>query len=402
METRAYCHTITLKRRVDDEGTLHYAPPQMDSAGSVTHIASGDLWAGAEVQLFMLARAQQQLGADVSVILLNDGLLATKLAAAGIAVHILPERSLAAPDILRRMIPLLRRLAPDVVHTHRMKENIVGSLAALANGIPSVRTTHGAAESALSGLSLAKRTVRTLDRVLGARLQKRVIAVTTELRGRLAAFYPRRRLITIENGIDPAAFSTLAPGAALSPTFTQAPRRIGFVGRLVPVKRADLFIAAAAQFAAADTSGNVHFFLIGDGPLRESLVQAAARLRGQVHFLGELSTVHPYIAALDALVMCSDHEGLPMTLLEAMSLRVPVIGHDVGGITDLLDQGRCGKPVSDHSATGYAQAMRSVLDDPNTTRQRTDAAYENVSSRYSAQRCAQRHLELYAQVRKRS
>ena len=121
-------------------------------------IASGDLWAGAEVQLYTLANTLQKLpDVSVTVILLNQGTLADKLIETGIEVYILDESSLNDFQILRRLVHIIKEQHPDVIHTHRGKENILGSIASfLAGSVPSIRTAHGAPEHRPSALQIHK------------------------------------------------------------------------------------------------------------------------------------------------------------------------------------------------------------------------------------------------------
>ncbi len=362
---------------------------------SIAHIASGDLWAGAEVQLYMLARAQRQLGNHVTVILLNPGTLAERLELEGITVHLFPETSLSIPAIFFAMHRLLQQIKPDIVHTHRHKENILGGLAAWLNNIPSLRTVHGAPETHNAWQSAGQRLMRLLDNWTGRYLQRRIVAVTHDLANKLRGDFQREQLITIENGIDPEAFTPFAAGETFIPGFAAARRRIGIVGRLVPVKRIDLFIAAARLLVDDPELQDVHFFVLGDGPLRTVLADQAIPLRGRLTFLGNIDRIHPYIAALDALLMCSDHEGLPITALEAMSLDCPLIAHQVGGLTDLLDDGRCGWPVTEQSPEAYAAAIRSVLGDSHQRTAILARAMERVRTRHTARLCAERYLAAY-------
>src|ERR1700674_592617 len=88
----------------------------------ILHVASGDLWAGAEAMLQTLAEAQHRLcGVRVTAVLLNDGQLADELRRSGAEVIILPERTLNPLQLLARLIRVIRRVKPDVVHTHRFK-----------------------------------------------------------------------------------------------------------------------------------------------------------------------------------------------------------------------------------------------------------------------------------------
>jgi glycosyltransferase involved in cell wall biosynthesis len=343
----------------------------------------------------MLARAQRSAGACVTAVLLNEGTLANKLREINIQTHVLPESSLSAATILCRLVSVLATLKPQIVHTPRMKENILGAIAARIVGAVSVRTTHGAGESTVGRMQIGKTAARKLDQLIGRWFQQRIIAVTEDLRRTLTATYGSRHVVTIENGIDPNAFTSFSPGEYLAPSFADARHRVGLVGRLVRVKRVDLFSDMAAELDRA-AQRDTRFFVIGDGPLRQELSERASA--PSVCFLGEQRTIHPYIAALDVLVMCSDHEGLPMTLLEAMALGVPVVGHEVGGIAELLDGGRYGWPVQDHTPSAYADAVRKVLSQPAEAQRRAAAARNNVLSRYSAEAGARKHLKLYEQM----
>lgn len=368
-----------------------------DSTLSVLHIASGDLWAGAEVQLYMLARAQRQLGADVRVALLNPGTLADRLTAEGIPVHLFPEATTSAPRLLWQLFRLVRKTRPSVVHTHRLKENLLGGLAAWLNRVPSVRTQHGAPEFHYGWRQWHKKLLHAADRLVGLHLQSRVIAVTPELGGKLRAQFPLPHITVIENGIDPDAFTRFPPGQDFLPAFASAERRVGIVGRLVPVKRVDLFIETARLLARDPALQDVEFFVIGDGPLRATLQGKAQDLQNRLHFLGALETVHPYIEALDVLVMCSDHEGLPMTLLEAMALGTPVVGHETGGIALLASQGR-GLVTPRHQAHDYAQLVAQALAEEEDSQAMADAAREYVMLHHHAGINAERCLRLYSQL----
>jgi L-malate glycosyltransferase len=363
----------------------------------ILHIASGDLWAGAEVQLYnLLCALRDNDGVTVAAALLNDGELAQRLREQGIEVHVFPESALGGLAILRGLRGLLRTWRPDIVHTHRHKENILGSLANLCAGrAPCVRTVHGAPESAPRGL--LRRLPAALDRWCGRHLQQRSIAVTRELADKLAAHQPRARIAVIENGIDPMAVAAAAqaePGL-----FAQGRTHIGIAGRLARVKRVDLFLEMAALLRQREPEGprRWQFHIFGDGPLRAELERQAQSLGlgGHVVFHGHRIDIAACIRGLDILVMCSDHEGLPMILLEAMSIGTTIVGNSTGGITELLDGGRNGWPVTDHSAPGYTHAILDALRDPETRRERAHSAAANVLTQYSAATCATRHLSLY-------
>ena len=220
---------------------------------NVVHVASGDLWAGAEVQLYTLAKAlHNKASATVSVVLLNHGRLEQELTNAGIKVIVIDESKFNGLSILNRLIHTIRRLEPDVIHTHRLKENILGSLAAWLTGrIPSLRTVHGAPEHNPSWLKLHKHLLFYVDRQCGRFLQKKIIAVSDDLSEILSKVYPLEMIHVIENGIDLDAIRLAQSTQRISRDTTDKKFRIGFAGRLVAVKRVDILIETARCFIDA-------------------------------------------------------------------------------------------------------------------------------------------------------
>ena len=362
----------------------------------ILHIASGDLWAGAEVQLYTLVTSLCAQGVAVSVVALNYGTLEQKLRHAGIDVIILDETKMNGLRILLKLIRVMREQRPDVIHTHRLKENILGSFATLVAGnIPSLRTAHGAVEKRPPFLHIPKQIIYFLDWVTGRFLQKRIISVSEELAVKLAEAIPRSRIRVIENGID--LDDVYRQVGKIGASRQDATFRIGIVGRLVPVKRIDIFIAAARYMLEQIPDSGVDYYIIGEGPLREEL-ESLSNDSGTdrvVHFLGHQNNILSHIQNLDALMMTSDHEGLPMVLLEAMALRVPIIAHRTGGIPGILDQGNCGILIADQDPSAYTRAAMRLIKDPELRAQIIDKALARVAAEYSAKKNAQACLAEY-------
>ena len=361
----------------------------------VLHIVSGDLWAGAEVQLFTLAKTlDRQPGTRVSVIILNHGMLEKQLKQAGIEVFILDESKLNGFQIFLQLSTLIRKLKPDVIHTHRIKENILGSIAArLCGNIPSLRTSHGAPEHRPAWYHVPKRIILFLDRFCGRFLQKSIIAVSEDLSKILAKDYPAAKIHVIQNGIDIEQVSQVAGHSIEAPDTI----KIGIIGRLVPVKRVDLFIRTAHLLLSEHPELNLRFHIYGDGPQRSDLVSLNQQFNShaQVHFEGHCEEILAELKSLDLLLMTSDHEGLPMTLLEAMVLKTPVLAHAVGGIPSLLDHGTCGLLIERHNPEAYAQAVIKLVSDPLLRKAITDNAFKRVTEHYSAIQNAKNYLHQY-------
>lgn len=369
----------------------------MTRALRVLHIASGDLWAGAEVQAFTLISHLTRLpNTEVTTVLMNEGALAQKLRSIGVPVHMLDERRMASPRLLAHLGSILRTWRPDVIHTHREKENILGSLAnRLWRNVPSVRTIHGGREdSGVTGWKgVRRRAVRALDRWCGRVLQQRVIAVTRELGLQAAREFPAEKIVVIENGVDSAAVRA-EKGTAEFRT-AEPETHIGIVGRLVEVKRVDLFLEAAAALLRQLPQRAWRFHVFGEGPERTRLEKAARRLQisDRVMFHGHRQDIATCIAGLDVLVICSDHEGLPMVALEAAALAVPTVAHSVGGLVEVVPPEFL---VARHEADGYRDGiLRALHTDGQVIAEKYASA---ILKQFSAQRNAERIHALYEQV----
>jgi L-malate glycosyltransferase len=324
----------------------------------VLHIVSGDLWAGAEVQAYTLL-SHLKGECELQVVLMNPGRLERELRLAGVAVTVLDETRLSSLTILKELRCHMLKFQPHIVHTHRQKENILGSIANLLSvRAKCVRTSHGAPEFAPKGM---QRIQVALDNLTGRFLQQAVIAVSTNLRHKLEHLFPTHKIHVIHNGIDVPALRSKITSA----DFRQSEPdhvHIGIIGRLEPVKRVDLFLGMVPTIVNHFPDRQFRFHIIGEGRLRSYLQRQAESmgLTRWVLFHGHREDVAACIASLDLIVMCSDHEGTPMTALESLAVGTPIIAHDVGGLSEILAD-YPSLLVQDHSIAGYTQQVIRFL-----------------------------------------
>lgn len=366
----------------------------------ILHIASGDLWAGAEVQLYHLAlelAATSHL--DLMIVLLNDGQLADALRANGVQVIILDESSLSGLSILIHLYRLVLKLRPAVIHTHRSKENFIGGLVAFITRTASVRTVHGANEYADQKFNLRRCVFSLLDKTSGWIFQSRIIAVSPELAGKLEAIYPRRKIMVIPNGINIGAVIEKA-NSPVEFDYCADHFNIAFVGRFVPVKRTDTFIRIAIDTISRSHERNIHFYMFGDGPLWAEANQRILESgnKDRIHTPGFIDNIAPYLKAMDMLLFTSDHEGLPMTLLEAMALRVAVVSRHLPTIKQVLCEGTCGYVLSSDQPEDFSRLITRLSKNKNELSSKAAMAYENLQARYSIQEIAQSYVALYKEV----
>ena len=364
----------------------------------ILHVASGDLWAGAEVQLFTLAKAlHTKSDTSVSAVLLNYGRLEQELRKAGIKVTVLDESKLNGFQILHMLIKLLKKQQPSIVHTHRGKENILGSIAAfIAGGTASLRTAHGAPEHHPSWRQYRKRIIYMLDWLCGRYLQRKIIAVSNDLASLLESNFPANQICVIENGID-LELTQKSQQPHTSGGIGRDTFRVGLAGRLAPVKRVDIFIQTAAHLLKNYPGFNASFHIYGNGPMRSELERLSRELGTNelISFEGHSDDILKDLQKLDVLVMTSDHEGLPMILLEAMALQIPIIAHAVGGIPQLLDHGASGILVKSQDEAIYAREIFGLIYDSETRSKITGNALQHVIKNNSDLKLASSYNDVY-------
>jgi len=352
----------------------------------IVHIISGDRWAGAEVQAFtLLNELKSQL--ILKVILLNNGTLERRLREAGIEVRVFEESKYSAVALFFMIRKFMRDEAPDLIHTHRIKENILGSIAnVFSTKAISVRTAHGAPEFKHGGVAAI---LPIVDRFVGNHFQQAVIAVSHDLADMLSHYFDVAKIYTVENGVDQEILRKSAQHADFKKEGDNT-LHIGMVGRLDPVKRVDLFLEAIALIEQQRDGLNRQYHLFGEGQLDTVLRSHAITLglHKQVIFHGHRSDISDCIYSLDLIVMPSDHEGMPMAVLEALALGTPVVAHDVGGLKDL--KGFISL-VSDHSAEGYCTKIRESNNLESVLPTRYSASYNAEAVRYLYKTLYQQH-----------
>ena len=360
----------------------------------ILHIASGDLWAGAEVQLYYLAKALHATDrVTLKVLLLNPGDLQQRLLARGITVEVIDEKQHGFFAIYKEARKIATAFNPDIIHTHRYKENILGSF--IAKQLPkihSVRTVHGAQEFNLPWWRIDKRLIQALDQYCGKNLQDMIIAVSDDLAIKLKSTYRPEKITVIENGID---IEEVRQAAKELVTLADNNRiKLAIICRLVPVKRVDIFLNII-ELLEQQHPGRYTGYIFGEGPLEAALKRQAENLRIMhcVHFMGFRPNIPAYLNQMDFLLITSDHEGLPMSALESLSLGIPIIAHAVGGLPTLLSQSKYSTLVSSQEPADYIETIvENVSSRSGNTN--TDETIVKNSSRNNCDKLINAYLSL--------
>ena len=353
----------------------------------IVHVVNSLEMGGAEVLVAQLCRIQRANGHDVSICAYSQlGSVGEVLRAEGFTIFV-PGKAHPAKTMLR-YFRHFRRLRPDVVHCHNPAPTLQAALPArLAGAKCVVATRHSLVAPPYNVREERNYGVMTAfcDAVVG------ICEITCEnLRG--APLARRRKIVRVYNG---AAAIVREPFAELNKRgFT-----LLFVGRLAAVKDLGTMIRAVA--IAVKKLPELEFWVVGDGPVRSELEGLARELGipGHVRFWGQRLDTAAFFSAADVFAMSSVSEGLPMSLLQAMSVGLPAVLTDVGGMAEVLRLSGSGllAPVGD--SPGLAEQIVRLASDAELRGEFSQKAVSAFQREFTLERMEAGYAEIYNRQR---
>ena len=296
---------------------------------------------------------------------------------------------------LWRISQVIRRFRPHIVHTHKAKAGVLGRVAAWSNRVPA--TVHHYHGHLLSGYFSPSKTKVFAGIERGfAHPTTALVAVGSQVRDELlaAGIGRREQYSVVPPGVVlPAAADRRAARAALGLP-GDAPV-VGYVGRLTQVKRPERFIDMAIEVARRHPTAV--FLIAGRGELLGSLVERARPLEGRARFLGWRGDVATVYAASDVVVLTSDNEGMPVSLIEAASVGTPAVTTRVGSAPEVVLDGVTGF-VTATDVEALVRATVELLENDDLRRRMGAAAALRARREFSAARLVADITALYERI----
>ncbi|MDO8732888.1 MAG: glycosyltransferase [Actinomycetota bacterium] len=297
--------------------------------------------------------------------------------------------------VVRRLHRAIREFHPDIIHTHTAKAGAIGRSAALLANTDAllVHTFHG---HLLHGyFSPAKtKAVIALESFL-ARRTTTLVAVGPQVREDLLAVGIGRReqFEIIPPGLefpDPPPKAEARAALDIDPEATV----ISLIGRLTTIKRADRFADAVELLMRRLPQVSMRFLVAGDGDTASTLADTIVKRDLPITMLGWRSDIPAILAATDILVLTSDNEGTPISLIQAAMAGLPVVATNVGSVKDVVVDQTTGL-LTACTAQAIADAMQELVEDRPTRNQMGSAAFELAQGKYTVKRLAADHSRLY-------
>ena len=326
---------------------------------------------------------------------MKDGWLSRGLSDLGYETLILPHRRSIDFEFARNLVSVIRRKNINVLHAHEFAMNAYGSMASAITGVPIVTTVHG---KNYYGERLRRRLAyRFVSR------HSKMVAVSNDI----ADFLEKtigicaKNIITIHNGVridrfrkDGSARNRIREMLGLS----DDQPLLGTVGNLYPVKGHIYLIKATA--IVKKTVPDVKTVIAGRGELLDRLKGEVSGmgLEKNIEFLGFREDIPQLLQAMDIFILPSLSEGTPLSILEAMASQKPVVATDVGGLSEIVENGETGFLVPREDPESLAEKILLVLEDKELAGKMALEARKKVEKKYDLNIMAKKYIDIYDRI----
>jgi glycosyltransferase involved in cell wall biosynthesis len=367
------------------------ATPALDEARAavtsvirVLHLLVTTSPGGGPKHVYDLVRYLPRDEFEVVVAAPRDGVFFDRFRDLGITMVELPLSRLGVRHLSLTM-RLVREQQIDIVHTHGKGPGLYGRLAARALGIPAVHTFHGIHYGSYSWAG--QRLYLALERQL-ARLTHAVINVSRsqEAEGLALRLFRPEQSVVVVNGVDVGEMDRMIRQSPIRrETLGLSPDDfvLGCVSRWDPVKRFEILLQAVRRLSSRIP--HLALLLVGGGgeEARIRRLVAETGLQRRVIFTGFLGNPTRVYSILDLYVATSLKEGLPLAPLEAMGASLPIVATDVPGHRDVIVRSQTGLLVPPEDSAALAEAITSLVADPERRRRMGEAGRQRVLDRFA-------------------
>jgi glycosyltransferase involved in cell wall biosynthesis len=299
-------------------------------------------------------------------------------------------------SVFRSLVSEIRRFKPHVIHTHTAKAGFLGRIASIVSLHPSIRvhTFHGHLLNGYFGnfkrslIILAEKVLAlSTDQLLavGAKVRRDLLAVGIGNSEKFAVMPPGLEINSLPNQRTTQDFYGLS---------TQV-LNCALIGRVTQIKRPDRFLDVVAEIKKRQVG--IEFFIAGDGELLSVCRERIMREALPVKILGWQSDIEKVLAAADIVVLTSDNEGTPLSLIQAGMAALPVVTTNVGSIPEVVIDGITGI-VTNVDVMEIADALEKLAGDAGLRGRMGSAAQGFTMANFGVNRLVNDHEELYKRL----
>ena len=293
------------------------------------------------------------------------------------------------------LIKEIRKFKPDVIHTHTAKAGVLGRIAGLLAAPTSkrVHTFHGHLLHGYFGKSKTKLLIQ-VEKFLALKTH-RIIAIGKSVKKDLvdAGIGKDSKYEVIFPGLQPLKVSSKEV-AKKSLGLESNNTCLVFVGRLTQIKRPDRLLEIAKYLNS--NHPDTQILVAGAGELLDPIKGKSETEGLPMTFLGWRNDIELILSAADIAILCSDNEGIPLTLIQASQAGLPIVSTDVGSVSDIVIDGVTGY-LTEVSSEGLIQGISRLLENPELRHTFGKAGEDRAREFFSSRTMVERHQKLYSQ-----
>lgn len=368
---------------------------------NVLEMIDSSMVGGGQKHLHSLVQGLNKEQFNVSVVVSDDGPLYKKLMNEGIKVFCTDIRKNFNPFTLLKLYKILKVNKIDVIHTHGTVAGVWGRLAAsLARTPVIIYTLHGI-HYLNSHNRIFKQIFILIDQILSKFSDKIIcVANSDQKKGYEYKLFEKGKSIVIHNGVDIKEFKFNKKAKAKKAEFninSDSPV-IGIVARLHVQKGYHFFFEAIKL--VKEKFSNVKVLVIGDGPLLFELKEQVLRLKltDNVIFTGTRDDIPDLLSIMDVFVLSSLWEGMPLTVLEAMACKTPIVATNVDGVSEAIQEGKTGILVPPKNSKKMANEIINILEDKEFRKALGERARKALVKNFPLKKMVREISDLYAQL----
>lgn len=367
----------------------------------ILQVIGGGEQGGSKNYLITLAKELSRRGNDVEIVCFLEDVVAQDARDHDLAVKVFPMKHIADIQVISKLATYLNEQQPDVIHTHGVRANFIARLAARKTEIPVITTVHS---------SIYHDYAHPLKRLFYHRIEKmtrkyttQFIAVAGSLKKELEQDgIPSEDISLVYNGLAPDFEIEVDHSFSLRKELNidqEIPILIT-IGRLEKVKNQAMYLQVLASLKQHKIP--FHGVIVGPGPLRAELETLALSLdlEQEVTFLGFREDVYSLLTQSDLFLLTSTMEGMPITLLEAMAARTPVITTDVGGMSEVIRLAQNGYTLPVQDVEQFVATIQEILGEPEMKEKLAEQGYQAILQHFTSDIFITNTLNVYYQVLK--
>ena len=320
----------------------------------------------------------------------GDGEVGEMLRKKGFSTVVFGRNEGFDPLAVWRVWKYLRRTPVDIIQTHHVGSLVYCAPPARMLGMKIVHTEHD-----IHSFQQHPNELKWIKRL--ARFPSRYIVIDKIIADYLTSevHVPSDKIHVIRNGINLDEFHAKENKP---PRTSDTPFTIGWISRLAPPKRPDLLVDAVAQLA--ERHPHIRARIIGGGELQNGLIEQIKNrgLADRIELLGPRDDIATQLRDIDCYVLCSEREGLPISLVEAMASEVPCIVSAVGGIPSLVVHQKNGLLMDDFRAETLAKLIQQIYDQPAAASEMGRQGRHDAKEKFDLSNTIKQYMEVFDDV----